>query len=217
MPPTRLVARGIVSRIPREFCSRGIPIIFARMRMMMMMACGGIGAGTITLVRSFTGPARLAFLMTSVLTRLRLPRGGGPRRRDRPLATSTGWAPGMRVLLSAGERGQAFPCPRLRPKRRGVPAGSRGGRIRRLLARTFAPLTRSVRGTLLLVLRPRPPQVGQSRLGTGPGSQRSLTRLRPIHSPRRRLKRVFGRGKPRRDWRARALVRRVRTWCLTLV
>ena len=106
---------------------------------------------------------------------------------------------------------------RLRPRHRGVPAGNRGGRSHSLLARTFAPLMRGVRGTLLLDLRPRPPRVGRSRLGTGPGSRRNLARLRPIRPLRRRPTRISDRGAPRRDWQVRALVRHVRTWCLTLV
>ena len=215
-PRARLLVRRIVSGIPREFCSRGTPVLFARMRMMMMTR-GGIGVGTVALVRSFTEPARLAFLMTSVLSRLRLPRCGGPRRRDRPLAASTERAPVTRVPLSTGERRRAFPCPRLQPRRRWAPAGSHGGRSRKQLVRTFAPLTRSVRGTLLLVLRPRPPRVVQSRLGTGPGSRRILTRPRPSHPPRRRLTGVSDRGMPHRGCRARALVRHVRTWCHTPV
>ena len=69
----------------------------------------------------------------------------------------------------------------------------------RLLARTSAPWTRSVRRTLLLLLRRRLQWVGLPWLGPGPGSRRSLTRVRPVCPLRRRPTRITGRGIPRLD------------------
>ena len=181
-----------------------------------MWKCGGIGADTTTPVRCSTGPARLAFLMTLALLRLRLPGGGVPLRRERPLAASTGRARGTRVPLAAGGRGRTSPRLQLRPRRRGAPAGAPGRRRRNLLARTFAPWTRNVRGTQLLVLWQWLPRVDQLRRGIGPDSPRSSTRPRPSCPHRRRPTEIPGRGRPRQGWLVRASVRRRCTRCPTL-
>ena len=120
--PSRFVVRRSESGVSQGFRSRGFLIFFPLMRMMMKRR-GGIGAVTVTPVRCSTGSARLACLMTLALLSLRLPGGGVPLRRERPMAASTGRTPGTRAPPLAGGRDRTSPRFLLRPRRPRAPAG----------------------------------------------------------------------------------------------
>ena len=203
--PSRLVTRRSESSVPQRFRNKGSWILFPRMRMMRKRR-GGIGAVTVTPVRCSTGPARPACLMTLVLLLLRLPDGEVPLRRERPMAASTGRAPGTQAPPVAGERERTSPRLLLRPRRPGASGEGVGRRRGDLLARTFASWTRSVQGTQLLVRRRWFPQVDRLRRGTGPASLRSSTHLRSLYPLPRRPMRMPGWGKSRLGWQTRVLM-----------
>ena len=136
---------GIGVERPPMVLQQGVPDPFPPMKMMMMMMKrGGVGAVAVTPVRCSTGLARPACLTTLNPLRLRLPDGGVPLRRERPMAASTGRTPGARASPVARNRERTGPCLLLRPRRPGASGEGVGRRRGDLLVGTFASWTRSV-------------------------------------------------------------------------